>query len=117
MKKLILLIAVLCIGTATQAQIVSSKTSQVTVIKQKKPKKVRTAMEPVTYIGAGLYSDGIQGDKDYYDFDPRLGYSLTIGHQFPLGKSRFYYALEAGLSSRGVNLTEVGDNWNRAMSR
>ena len=115
MKKLVLLFAALCIGTGMQAQIVSSKTSQVTVIKHKKPKKEHVAMKPVTYIGAGLYGDGIHGEvsKEKYDYNVRLGYSLTIGHQFPLGKSRFYYAVEGGLSSRGANLTEIGGPWNK----
>lgn len=70
--------------------------------------KVITIIPPtkhVTYISAGVGMDSPRGKSDYPGLKSGFGYTLLVGHQFPLGKSRCYYTIEGGLSSR--NLDEI----------
>lgn len=87
---------------------------------------IREPMKPVTYINVGLGLVHLRYDgKDRSPLDDALGYSLVVGHQFPLGKSRCYYALEGGIASRsvddivqshGVVLTPVMLGWKPMLS-
>ena len=96
MRKVFLLLAALAVSaTMSNAQIVRSNSSKITVEKEKS--------ESVKYMRLGLNFMKVGGDdvsdaaKDY--LKTNLGYQIVWGFEKPLGP--LFWGMEYGLSSRG----------------
>ncbi len=123
-RTLIALLAAALMAPAAMAQIVSSRSSQVVTIRQPKQKKpkVKHPLQPITYISADIDGNSIVGikaksytEKSIYKEGEKtkVGFQLLVGHQFPMGKSRFFYAVEGGLSTIGYKMDYSHTYWNQ----
>jgi len=107
MKKILILFAIFAgLANCSYAQNkVKSVGKGMTVIKQP---KVKHPLSSLNYVGAGITFDGVWGASDENDrgskFSSKLGYTLTVGRQFAIKNTRFYYGVEAGINSRGCKL-------------
>lgn len=104
MKKALSIVTALLLCVATQAQIVSSRSS---IIRTEKK-----ATNTQWYIRGGLNLMNMSGSKDdgWGDQSSKVGYNFVYGFQKPIGSVGTYWGMDFGLGSRGWKESE--DDWS-----
>ena len=102
-KKIVTLIVLAAFGISSQAQVVSSESENLFVIKTKKPKKF------MLYVKAGIGLDAVSvTPKDSQNEDIReggFGYEVDFGIKHKIGTKGFYWGAELGALS-SIDLDE-----------
>ncbi len=105
-KKIVTLIVLAAFGISSQAQVVSSESENLFVIKTKKPKKPKKFM---LYVKAGIGPDMLSVTPEYSENvdirEGRFGYEVDFGIKHKIGAKGFYWGAELGALS-SIDLDE-----------
>jgi len=102
MKRILVLTAALLLTFVAQAQIVSSSSRRI-VVRQ---------MDSFKYIKAGVAFQSADLPDYYYGPNLSMGFNLEFGMQKPIGGKGFFWGMEVGLGSRGLNYDGQPELWD-----
>ena len=96
MRNFIVILILSAIAQMSFAQIVSSRSEDIVVTEQVKPKKPKTPRNFDFYIKAGVAMEKVTSP---IDMSFKVGYDVDFGFMKPMGNDGAYWGMEAGVMS------------------
>lgn len=96
MRKFFLFLFMTAIAQMSFAQIVSSRSEDIVITEQVKPKKPKTPRNFDFYVKAGVAMEKVTSP---IDMSFKVGYDVDFGFMKPIGENGAYWGMEAGVMS------------------